>query len=131
MRAGRLFNGRIDNFTGSIHVRCRLNGRSATSGHASSVRAFSLTTFLVGQRDNNAITSATNELKRVLVRAGDFVHVMSQRGNYVDRVVLSSPVHRHALIVILFSEHTLDRMLVNFTRTHFQIARLLEPVKTI
>ena len=75
-------------FASSIHVRCRLNGRSAPSGHASSVRAFNLTTFLVGQRDNNAITSATNELKRVLVRAGDFVHVMSQRGNYVDRVVL-------------------------------------------
>jgi hypothetical protein len=38
--------------------------------------AFSnLATFLVGQRDDNAITGATNELKRVLIFAGDFVHV--------------------------------------------------------
>ena len=74
-------------------------------GYASSARAFKLATFLVGQRDNNAITNATNEFKRVLVLASDFVDVMSQSGNYVDRVVLSSPVHRHKLILVLFSEH--------------------------
>ena len=55
------------------------------------MRIVSLATFLVGQRDNNAITNATNEFKRVLILASDFVHVMSQSGNYVDRVVLSSP----------------------------------------
>ena len=49
---------------------------------------------------------------------------MSQSGNYVDRVVLSSPVHRHKLIVVLFSEHALDCLLVDVTRTHFQIVRL-------
>ena len=49
----------------------------------------------------------------------------------MDRVVLSSPVHRHTLIVVLFSEHALDRLLVDFTRTHFQIGRFLEPVKAI
>ena len=37
--------------------------------------------------------------------ASDFVDVMSQSDNYVDRVVLSSPVHRHKLILVLFSEH--------------------------
>jgi hypothetical protein len=36
-----------------------------------------LTTFVVSQFDGNAIANATNELKSVLVRAGDFVHVMS------------------------------------------------------
>jgi hypothetical protein len=85
-----------------------------------------LTTFVVSQFDGNAIANATNELKGILVRAGDFVHVMSQRGNYVDRVVVSSPVHRHALVVVLFSEHALDRLLVDLTRTHF-----LEPVEAI
>jgi hypothetical protein len=35
----------------SILVRCQLNGRPATSGHASSARGFNLETFLVGQRD--------------------------------------------------------------------------------
>jgi hypothetical protein len=48
----------------------------------------------------------------------------------VDRVVVSSPVHR-PLIVVLFSERALDRLLVDFTRTHFQIGRFLEPVKAI
>ena len=67
------------------------------------MRIVSLATFLVGQRDNNAITNATNEFKRVLILASDFVHVMSQNGNYVDRVVLSSPVHRHKLILVLFA----------------------------
>jgi hypothetical protein len=90
-----------------------------------------LATFLIGQCDNNAITDATNELKGVLVRADDFVHVMSQSGNYVDRVVLSSPVHRHKLIVVLFSEHALDCLLADFARTHFQIVRFLESVKAI
>jgi len=85
-----------------------------------------LTTFVVSQFDRNAIANATNELKGVLVRAGDFVHVMSQRGNYVDRVVVSSPVHRHTLVVVLVSEHALDRLLVDVTRTHF-----LEPVEAI
>jgi hypothetical protein len=51
---------------------------------------------------------------------------MSQRGNYVDRVVVSSPVHRHTLVVVLVSEHALDRLLVDVTRTHF-----LEPVEAI
>src|SRR6478736_2520240 len=87
--------------------------------------------FLVSQRDNNAITNATNEFKRVLVLASDFVDVMSQSGNYVDRVVLSSPVHCHKLILVLFSEHAPDRLLVDFTRTHVQIVRFLEPVKVI
>ena len=49
----------------------------------------------------------------------------------MDRGVLASPVHRHKLIVVLFSEHALDRLLVDFTRTHFQIDRFLEPVKAI
>jgi len=49
----------------------------------------------------------------------------------VDRVVVSSPVYCHMLIVALFSEHALDRLLVDFTRTHFQIVRFLEPVKAI
>ena len=82
-----------------------------------------LTTFIVSQFDGNAIANAANELKGILVRTGDFVHVMSQRGNYVDRVVLSSPVHRHTLIVVLFSEHALDRLLVDLIRTHFQIGQ--------
>jgi hypothetical protein len=85
-----------------------------------------LTTFVVSQFDRNAIANATSELKGVLVRADDFVHVMSQRGNYVDRVVVSSPVHRHTLVVVLVSEHALDRLLVDVTRTHF-----LEPVEAI
>jgi hypothetical protein len=54
--------------------------------------------FLVSQRDNNAITVVTNELKRVPILAGDFVLEMPPRGNYVDRVVVSSPVHHHTLI---------------------------------
>jgi hypothetical protein len=33
--------------------------------------------------------------------------------------------------VVLFCEHALDRLLVDFTRTHFQIVRFLEPVKAI
>jgi hypothetical protein len=49
----------------------------------------------------------------------------------VDRVVLSSPVHRHTLIVVPFSEHALDRLLVDFTCTHFQTGRFLEPIKAI
>ena len=47
-------------------------------GYASSARAFKLAMFLVSQRDNNAITNATNEFKRVLILASDFVYVMSQ-----------------------------------------------------
>jgi len=75
-------------FASNIHVRCQLNGRSATSAHASSARAFKLATFVVSQFDGNAIAKAANELKDMLVRAGDFVHVMPQRGNYADRVVV-------------------------------------------
>jgi hypothetical protein len=78
---------------------------SATATTLNGLRSRRLATFLVGQRDNNAITNATNEFERVLVLASDFVDVMSQSGNYVDRVVLSSPVHRHKLILVLFSEH--------------------------
>jgi hypothetical protein len=33
--------------------------------------------------------------------------------------------------VVLFSEHAIDRLLVDFTRTHSQIGRFLEPVKAI
>ena len=51
---------------------------------------------------------------------------MPERGDYVDRVVVSSPVHRHTLVVVLVSEHALDRLLVDVTRTHF-----LEPVEAI
>ena len=50
--------------------------RSATCGHESSAHTFNLATFLVGQRDDNAFTDATNELKRVLILVGDFVNVM-------------------------------------------------------
>jgi hypothetical protein len=87
----------------------------------SSGRAFKLATFLIGQRDNNAIPNATNELKRVLIPADDFVHVMPQRGNCVDRFIVSSPVYRYTLMVVLLVKHTPDRLLVDFTRTHFQI----------
>ena len=52
-----------------------------------SAHVFKLTSFFVGQRDNNAITNATNELKGVPFLADDLVHVMLQRGNYVDRLV--------------------------------------------
>ena len=71
-------------FASNIHVRSQLNGRSATSAHASLARAFKLATFVVSQFDGNAIANAANELQGVLVRAGDLVHVMPQRGNYVD-----------------------------------------------
>jgi hypothetical protein len=83
-----------------------------------------LTTFVLSQFDSNAIANSTNELKGVLVRARDFVHLMSQRGDYVDRV--ASPVHGHTLVVVLVSEYALDRLLVDVTRTHF-----LEPVDAI
>jgi len=49
----------------------------------------------------------------------------------VDRVVVSSPVYRHSLIAVLLSEHALDRLLVDFARTHLQIGQFLEPVKAI
>jgi hypothetical protein len=65
-------------------------------GRASSARAFNPETFLVGQRDNNAVTNAINEFKRVLILAGNFVHVMPQMCNYVNRMVVASPVHCHA-----------------------------------
>ena len=72
---------------------------------SSSARAFKLAMFLVSQRDNNAITVVTNELKRVPILAGDFVLEMPPRGNYVDRVVVSSPVHHHTLIGPLFTKY--------------------------
>ena len=58
-------------FASNIHVRCQLNGRSATSAHAWSARAFKLAMFVVSQFDGNAIAKAANELKGMLVRAGD------------------------------------------------------------
>ena len=75
-------------------------------------RVFKLATFVVSQFDNNAIANTTDELKGVLVLAGDFVHVMSQRGNYGDHIVAQSPVHRHTPIVVLFREHAVaaDRL---------------------
>jgi hypothetical protein len=85
-----------------------------------------LATFVVSQFDSNAIADATNELKSVLVGAGDFVHVVSQRGDYVDRVVRPVPSIRHMLVVVLVSEHTLDSSLVDITHTHF-----LEPIEAI
>jgi hypothetical protein len=94
--------------------------REAHGGGARS----NLATFLVGQRDDNAITGATNELKRVLILAGDFVHVMRKPGNYVNRIVVSSPVNRHTLIVVLLAKHALYRLLVGFTHIHF----LIQPV---
>ena len=36
----------------------------------------------------------------------------------MDRVVVASPVHRHKLIVVFFSKHALDRLFVDFIRTH-------------
>ena len=92
-------------------VRLTLNTRR-------SARTVKLETFLVSQRDSNAITNATNELKRVLILIGDFVDVMRKGGNYVNRVVVSSPVHRHMLIVVLLAKHALDRLLVSSIRTH-------------
>ena len=56
--------------------------------------------------------------------AGDFVHVVFQRGDYVNRFIVSSPVHCHALVVVLIGEHALDRLLVDVTRTHFFRTRL-------
>jgi hypothetical protein len=85
---------------------------------SSSARAFKLAMFLVSQRDNNAITVVTNELKRVPILAGDFVLEMPPRGNYVDRVVVSSPVHRHTLIGVLFTKYAFDGLLVSSIRAH-------------
>jgi hypothetical protein len=82
---------------------------------------FKLAAFLVGQRDNNPITNATNELKGVLILSGDCVNVMPPRGNYVDRVV-ASPVYRHTVVVTFFSKDALDSLFVNSIRIH-QIAR--------
>jgi hypothetical protein len=36
----------------------------------------------------------------------------------VDRVIVASPVHRHLFIVVLFTEHALDRLYVKSIRTH-------------
>jgi hypothetical protein len=43
------------------------------------------------------------------MRAGDFVHVVFQRGDYVDRFVVSSPIHCHTVVVVLVSKDALDR----------------------
>jgi hypothetical protein len=67
--------------------------------------------FLVSQRDNNAITDVTNELKRVPILAGDFVLEMPPRGIYVGRVVVSSPVHRHTLIGVRFTKYAFNGLL--------------------
>jgi hypothetical protein len=83
-----------------------------------SANVFKLTSFFVGQRHNNSIANATDEFKRVLFIADDFVDVMPERGDYVDRVVIASPVHRHVFIVVLFTEHALDRLFVKSIRTH-------------
>jgi CheY-like chemotaxis protein len=83
-----------------------------------SANVFKLTSFVVGQRHNNSIANATDEFKRVLFLAGDFVDVMPERGDYVDRVVVASPVHRHVFIVVLFTEHALDCLFVKSIRTH-------------
>jgi hypothetical protein len=104
-----------------LHVA--LVPREAGEAHGGGARS-NLATFLVGQRDDNAITGATNELKRVLILAGDFVHVMRKPGNYVNRIVVSSPVNRHTLIVVLLAKHALYRLLVGFTHIHF----LIQPV---
>jgi hypothetical protein len=45
----------------------------ACEAHGGAARS-NLATFVVGQRDDNAIS--TNEPKRVLILTGDFVHVM-------------------------------------------------------
>ena len=52
------------------------------------------------------------------MRAGDFVHVVFQRGDYVDRLVVSSPIHCHTVAVVLVSKDALDCLLVDVTRTH-------------
>jgi hypothetical protein len=79
---------------------------------------FKLTSFFVGQRHNNSIANTTDELKRVLFIPDDFVDVMPERGDYVDRVVVASLIHRHVFIVILFTEHAFDRLFVDSIRTH-------------
>jgi hypothetical protein len=83
-----------------------------------SANVFKPTSFFVGQRHNNSIANATDEFKRVLFIAGDFVDVMPERGDYVDRVVVASPVHRHVFIVVLFTEHALYRLFVKSIRIH-------------
>jgi hypothetical protein len=45
-----------------------------------SANVFKPTSFFVGQRHNNSIANATDEFKRVLFIAGDFVDVMPERG---------------------------------------------------
>jgi hypothetical protein len=87
--------------------------------------------FFDGQHDYNAVTGTTDELKDILIWAADFVRVVAQRCDHVDRIVVASPIYRHTVIVILFSKHALDRVFVDFTRAHFQIVRFLEPVKAI
>jgi hypothetical protein len=52
------------------------NGRSMNGRRL----AKRLMTFVVSQFDSNGIANPANELKSILVRAGDFVNVMSQRG---------------------------------------------------
>jgi hypothetical protein len=72
----------------------------------------------VGQRDNNAVTRAANELQHILIVAGDFVYVMLRRGNYMDRVGVSSPIYCKTFSVQLSSKHTLGNFFVSSIRTH-------------
>jgi hypothetical protein len=61
-------------------------------------RSFKLAALVVVQRDDNAVPIATDELKRVVIIAGDFVHVMPHRRKHMDHFVVSSPVHRHIFV---------------------------------
>jgi hypothetical protein len=74
-------------------------------------RLFRLTTFVVVQRDDNAIPIAADEFKGIIIVGGDFVHVMSHGGKHVDRFVVSSPVHGHIFVVVLLTEHALACLL--------------------
>ena len=74
-------------------------------------RLLKLTTFVVVQRDDNAIPIAADEFKGVIIVGGDFVHVMSHGGKHVDRFVVSSPVHGHIFVVVLLTEHALACLL--------------------
>ena len=51
---------------------------------------------------------------------------MSQRGNYVDRVVVSSPVHRHTLIGVLFTKYAFDGLAVDISAGHEKLFPIRE-----
>jgi hypothetical protein len=80
---------------------------------------FKLTTFVVIQRDDNPIPTATDELERVVIIARDFVYIMPHRRKHMDRFVVSPPIHRHIFVMVLLTEHALDCFLVGSTRTHW------------